>query len=206
MMPTRLRGDYLRMFEAENLTKMNSKVKKWIEEDGEKFLRILGIKKGQAVLDFGCGVGRYTIPLAMVVGKEGTIYAFDKSRQKLNRLKEFVDEEDLKNVKLMEGQTMVPLEDNSIDAVLCYDAIHYEKNRKIIYEEVRRLLKPAGFFSLYPKHCKTDFPLMELAYMDLEDIIKEVKRSGLLLKNTMTGECLHDNYYNKCNILNFKKG
>ena len=112
----------------------------------------------------------------------------------------------LRNITLLHRDTKVPLEDNSIDVVLCYDVIHYEKKREIIYNEIYRILKPEGFLSLYPKHCKEDNPLMELADMGLEDIIKEVQLSGFILESKLSSECLHDDYYNKCVILNFKKG
>ena len=50
---------------------MKDDVKKWIKEDGQKFLREIGIKKGQTVLDFGCGQDHYTIPVSKAVGKNG---------------------------------------------------------------------------------------------------------------------------------------
>ena len=43
---------------------MGTNIEKWLEEDGEVFLKDIGIRKGQLILDFGCGVGHYTIPTA----------------------------------------------------------------------------------------------------------------------------------------------
>ncbi len=43
----------------------------------EKVLNEAGIRKGSVVVDYGCGPGRYTIPVARMVGKEGRVYAID---------------------------------------------------------------------------------------------------------------------------------
>ena len=55
-------------------------------KDGVLFLYNIGLKKGQSVLDYGCGEGHHTIPAAEAVGKNGMIYAFDKDKEALNSL------------------------------------------------------------------------------------------------------------------------
>ncbi len=97
------------------------------------------------------------------------------------------------------------MENNSIDFVLCYDVVHYLKNRKIIYNEFYKVLRPKGIFSLYPKHHKNDYPLMELAHMELRDIIKEVEEIGFYLIDKVYKKLIHDDYYNDGYILNFRK-
>ena len=49
-----------------------------LESRGLEVLRRIGIKRGQTVLDFGCGYGAYTIPVAEIVGEQGRVYALDK--------------------------------------------------------------------------------------------------------------------------------
>jgi len=184
---------------------MKNTIKKWIEKDGERFLKDIGVRKGHVVLDFGCGEGHYTIPAAKAAGEKGTVYAFDKDKNALRKLEKLAGKFGLKNIKLIHGDTKISLKNNSLDVVLVYDVIHYEKNRKAIYDEICRLLKPTGFISIYPKHCKEDYPLMELASLGLEDIIKEIETAGVVLKDRYFKKCLHDDYYNKCQIFNFKK-
>ncbi len=185
---------------------MDGDVRKWINEDGGRFLRSIGLKKGQIVLDFGCGEGHYTIPAAKVVGKNGRVYALDKDRGVLNKLRQILTEEKLENIEIIQTETKIPLGDDFLDAVLCYDVIHYEKNREKIYKEVYRVLKKDGLFSVYPKHYKDDFPLRELASLSLEDIIKEVEEIGFIFEKKLVKRCLHNDYYNECQILNFRKG
>ncbi len=182
---------------------MNADIKKWLEKDGEQFLRKIGLKEGQIVLDFGCGEGYYTIPTAKIVASKGKVYAFDKDKNVLSELEKTAERFSLKNIELVNGDTKVSLEDHSVDIVLCYDVIHYIKNRALIYDEVHRVLKIGGFFSLYPKHCKDDYPLMELASVKLGTVMKEVEKSGFALKNKLFTECFHNGHYNEGFILNF---
>lgn len=171
--------------------------------DGGKFLKEIGVKKDQIVLDFGCGEGHYTIPAAKVVENEGKIYAFDRDKQVLDKLRHLVKEKGIENIEFINKNSKIPLKDDSIDVVLCYDVVHYMENRTLIYDETYRVLKPDGFFSLYPKHYKDDYPLMELASLKLKAVINEVEKSGFALKDKLFTECLHDDYYNKCVVLNF---
>lgn len=177
----------------------------WIKEDGRKFLQSIGIQKGDIVLDFGCGEGRYALPAAKAVGKTGLIYAVDKDKKALNQLVRFTKKHTIKNMEVINGESKTFLERNSVDFVLCYDVIHYIKNRTIIYKEFHRVLQPKGTFSLYPKHHRNDYPLMELANLKLDDILDEVEKAGFALLNKFFKRLLHDDYYNDGCILNFRK-
>ena len=42
--------------------------------EGEIFLRDIGMKGNQSILDFGCGLDNYTILAAVVVGRMGQVY------------------------------------------------------------------------------------------------------------------------------------
>jgi len=182
---------------------MNDDLKKWLEKGGERFLRSIGLKRGQIVLDFGCGKGHYTIPAAKVVGNKGKVYAMDKDRKDLNKLRRSAKRID--NIEFINKKTVVPLEDNCVDVVLCYDVIHYAKKRKVIYDEIRRVLKRGGIFSVYPKHCKNDDPLDGLANIELKDVIAEIRKRSFRLRDKVNKRCVHDRYYEKCCIINFRK-
>jgi ubiquinone/menaquinone biosynthesis C-methylase UbiE len=186
---------------------MENSVKNWIEQDGEKFLEGVGIKKGQNILDFGSGEGHYTIPASKVVGADAKVYALDKDKGALDRLKKTAEKSNIKKIKLIKEDSKIPLEDKSLDAVLCYDVIHYEnKMRRItVYNEIHRVLKKGCLLSVYPKHYKQDSPLMELADINLEGVLEEIEKAGFILKDKILKTLLHDEYYNEGYILNFRR-
>ena len=184
---------------------MKSDVKMWLKKNGERFLNSIGIREGQVILDFGCGEGHYTIPAAKVVGEKGKIYAIDRDEEVLDELVKLIKKNNIKNIEVIKRESNITLENNSIDFLLCYDVVHYLKDRKIIYNEFYRVLKLKGIFSLYPKHHKNDYPLMELAHMELRDIIKEVEEIGFSLRDKIFETLIHDDYYNDGHILNFRK-
>ena len=186
---------------------MNTEVRKWMGEDGVKFLEEIGVKKGQTVLDFGCGEGHYTVPASKIVGKDGKIYALDKDRNELEKLKKLIQKDKIKNIEVINVDTKIPLENESVNMILCYDVIHYQKEeeRIAVYSEIRRILKKEGIFSVYPKHHKEDNPLMELAHINLEDVVKEIDKTGFILESKFLKRLLHDEYYNEGYILNFRK-
>ena len=188
---------------------MKSETEKWENEIGIKFLKKIGIKKGQRVLDFGCKTGGYTIPIAKTIGNKGIVYAIDKRKKVLRELKRKANDAGLKNIKIIKttGKIKLNLKKESIDAVLLYDMLHYLKavSRKKLYQEVYRILKPNGLLSIYPKHNKLNHPLDNLKDITPKDIIIEVKNQGFDYKRKYCEKISHDNNIEKGCVLNFIK-
>jgi len=181
------------MLKTQAKKNMESDVKRWIKVDGETFLKEIGIKRGQIVLDFGCGAGHYTIPAAKVVGKEGKVYAMDKDSEVLSKLIQLVKSEELKNIEPMktQGELKIKLKDESVDVVLLFDVLHYMEQRRKILDEVHRVLKQGALLSVYPKHRKLDDPLWAFASMGLGDIIREIEASNFYFEeNPFKNSCM----------------
>lgn len=189
--------------------KMDNQMVLWEKDDGVKFLKKIGFKSGQRVLDFGCRVGHYTIPAAKVVGNEGIVYAVDKESEALNELSSKLTTYNLTNVIITKtsGLMKLPLENRVIDVVLLYDVLHYfvEDERAKLYKEVFRVLKQSGLLSVYPKHTAEDNPLMELQHHSSTDIEREILSSGFQFEQRYCGIISHDDGLNKGCVLNFRK-
>jgi ubiquinone/menaquinone biosynthesis C-methylase UbiE len=118
-------------------------------------LQQVGIRKGQTVLDFGCGYGMYTIPTARVAGEQGRVYALDKDREALDELMQKAESAGLKNIKRMgtSGELKIELADESVDAVLLFEVFHsfyfpQANDRRKLLREIHRVMKPSAFLSI----------------------------------------------------------
>ena len=187
---------------------MNKEMERWETVDGVNYLKKIGIKAGQVVLDFGANVGHYSIPAAIVVGKDGLIYAVDKEQELLNKLEAKAIALGLENIKTINNaeEVKLALENHSVDVVLLYDILHYLKKeeRKILYCELIRILKPDGLLSVYPKHVVEDYPLMEFHNIHIEDVKQEIGDSGFLFDRKYCSKMSHDDELNSGCVLNFK--
>jgi ubiquinone/menaquinone biosynthesis C-methylase UbiE len=126
-----------------------------IESRAIELLEGIGIRKGQTVLDFGCGYGIYTIPVAKIVGKQGRVYALDKDKEALDTLMQKAMSACLINIKRMEtsGELEIELADETVDVVLLFDVFHsfyfpQAADRRRLLDEIRRIMKPSGFLSI----------------------------------------------------------
>ena len=136
-----------------------SKWNEWLRAHIKKVLKEIGVEENQTVLDFGCGPGAYAIPAAKLVGKNGKVYALDKNEEALEELKK----ERIENVEtILSSDLKTGLEDESVDVVLLYDAIHLIENWATLFAEIRRTLKSDGLVSIYPMHIETDELLRQM--------------------------------------------
>lgn len=176
-------------------------VDRWIENDGIQFLKDIGIKKDQFVLDFGCGHGNYTIPASLIVGDKGRIYAIDKNQESLNKLIHKIKEKELNNIEIIKlvDQLKLPLSKESVDAILLFDVLHLVEPRKYLLTELNRILKPMGILSVYPKHHQTHMNI------NLTDLIKEIESTSFNFDIKILKALMHDDRIEKGYVINFRK-
>jgi len=86
-----------------------------------KLLKTAGLKSGQKVLEVGCGPGFFTIHAAKIVGKEGFVYAVDVHPLAIERVKEKIEKEGIKNVKpFLANAADTGLPDKNIDLAFIF--------------------------------------------------------------------------------------
>ena len=133
----------------------------------KNILKEVGIKPGFQVLDYGCGPGSYIIPLAELVGESGKVYALDIHPLAIRKVQDIASKKQLANVETILSGCKTGLPDNSLDAVLLYDAFHHLSDPDVVLKELYRVLKPDGILSFSDHHMKEN------------EIVAEVTNSGL---------------------------
>ncbi|HAF07104.1 MAG: methyltransferase domain-containing protein [bacterium] len=117
--------------------------------DSEKALRAIGLKRGDTLLDAGCGEGRFSIPALEIVGDRGKVYAVDISEKSIKILKENIKKSDIKNIEAFAGDITknLPIKNESIDICLMANVLHglvANKEVESALKEMYRVLKPNG--------------------------------------------------------------
>ncbi len=103
------------------------------------------IRKGEAVLDIGCGAGIDTIVAAMMVGPAGTVVGIDMVPEMLARARENLRMTDLKNVIFEEAYgEKLPFADGGFDVVISNGVFNLIPDKAKALSEVVRVLKPGG--------------------------------------------------------------
>jgi ubiquinone/menaquinone biosynthesis C-methylase UbiE len=164
-------------------------------------LKQLGISRGHTVLDFGCGYGAYTIPVAEIVGEQGRVYALGKDKEALGSLMHRGELEGLNNIERMQtsGELEIGLTDESVDIVLLFDVFHsfyFPKavDRRRLLGEIRRVMKTYAFLSI------TVWP--NLGEPEAEDDIKD---AGFYLEKETSGTPTNNKGLEMCRFVIFRK-
>jgi ubiquinone/menaquinone biosynthesis C-methylase UbiE len=145
-------------------------------------LKEVGIKPGFSVLDFGCGPGSYITPLAELVGESGKIYALDIHPLEIQRVKNIASKKRLANLETILSDCQTGLPDNTLDAVLLYDAFHHLSDSNGVLQELHRVLKPDGILSFGDHHMKENEIVAGLTNGGLFRLLRKGQRTYTFLK------------------------
>jgi SAM-dependent methyltransferase len=103
------------------------------------------LRAGAVVADVGAGGGFLTVRLARTVGAGGRVFAVDIEPAALERLRARVQQENLTNVEVVQGEKEDPrLASGSLDAAVIVNAYHEMPAYQRMLGQLRRALKPEG--------------------------------------------------------------
>jgi ubiquinone/menaquinone biosynthesis C-methylase UbiE len=89
------------------------------------------IEKGGVWADFGCGEGIFTAVLYEQIGPSGQIYAVDKNRSVLNRLKQnFHETYPEAKIHILHANFIEPLSLPALDGFILANALHFIKDER----------------------------------------------------------------------------
>jgi SAM-dependent methyltransferase len=106
---------------------------------------IADIKEGETVLDLGSGAGFDAFLSCMKVGPTGYVIGVDMTPDMVAKAKGNAEKLGLKNVEFRLGEIEhLPLEDSSVDVIISNCVINLSPDKKSVFKEAFRVLKPGG--------------------------------------------------------------
>jgi len=116
-----------------------------LEEEPERAIAILAIKRGAVVADIGAGSGYMTEKLSARVGQNGKVYAVDIQPEMLRLLGRRLTQRKITNVIPIQGDVDNPkLPLSTIDLELLVDVYHEFSAPQAMLRHLRDALKPDG--------------------------------------------------------------
>lgn len=110
--------------------------------------------EGYTVLDLGCGTGRDAYISSYFTGEKGKVIAVDMTEEQLDIARKYVDYHTNKfgflhsNIEFFKGYIEnlngLGIKDNSVDVVISNCVINLSSDKKAVFKEIFRVLKPGG--------------------------------------------------------------
>jgi arsenite methyltransferase len=103
------------------------------------------LKEGEIVLDLGSGAGFDCFLAATKVGKNGKVIGVDMTPEMIEKARENSEKASNENVEFRLGEIEnLPVADNLVDVVISNCVINLSPNKRRVFEEALRVLKPGG--------------------------------------------------------------
>ena len=106
---------------------------------------LASLAEGETVLDLGAGAGFDCFLAANKVAKTGKVIGVDMTPEMLEKARENAEKGDYSNVEFRLGEIEnLPVADNSVDVVISNCVINLSPDKKRVFSEALRVLKPGG--------------------------------------------------------------
>jgi arsenite methyltransferase len=154
---------------------------------------LASLKKGEIVLDLGSGAGFDCFLSADRVGKKGKVIGVDMTPEMLEKARENARKGNYKNVEFRLGEIEnLPVADNSVDAVISNCVINLSPDKKSVFKEAFRALKPSG-------------RLMVSDIVLLKELPEALKNSVQAYVGCLAGAMMKDDYIKSIKAAGFRK-
>ncbi len=110
---------------------------------------LAGLKKGETVLDLGAGAGFDVFLAAAKVGPTGKAIGVDMTHEMLEKARENAEKKGIENAEFRLGDIEnLPVADSTADVVISNCVINLASDKRRVFQEIYRVLKPGGRVSI----------------------------------------------------------
>jgi ubiquinone/menaquinone biosynthesis C-methylase UbiE len=145
---------------------------------------LASLKEGETVVDLGSGAGFDCFLAANQVGKNGRVIGVDMTPEMLDTARENARKDGYRNVEFRLGEIEnLPIADDIADIVISNCVITMSPDKKRVFQEAFRVLKPAGRLMISDIVLLREFP-------------EAVKNSMEAYVECLAGAVMKDDYIN----------
>jgi ubiquinone/menaquinone biosynthesis C-methylase UbiE len=150
------------------------------------------LREGETVLDLGSGGGFDCFLAASRVGPKGKVIGVDMTPEMVDKARENLRKSKHRNVEFRLGEIEnLPVADGSVDVIISNCVINLSPDKKRVFEEAFRVLKPGG-------------RLMVSDIVLLKELPEEIKTSIEAYVGCVAGAMLKDEYLGTVGKAGFK--
>jgi SAM-dependent methyltransferase len=143
---------------------------------------LASLQEGETVLDLGAGAGFDCFLAAKRVGKKGKVIGVDMTIEMLEKARENAKKGQYENVEFKLGEIEnIPMEAETVDVIISNCVINLSPDKKKVFQEAFRVLKPGGRFMV------SDLVL-------LKDLPESVKKSVQAYTGCIAGAMKREDY------------
>ncbi len=105
------------------------------------------IKPGMKVVDYGCAMGYFSLPMARLVGEEGQVYSIDIQKKMIDQLYKRALKaklEDIISPILITKNTDFAELNGKIDFALLFYMVHEVPDKTELFSNMSKMIKPGG--------------------------------------------------------------
>lgn len=165
----------------------------------DRKLDAFDIRKGQTVVDWGCGTGRYIKQASALVGDKGTVYAVDIHQLAIEAAAGIAGKYNLRNVRpvLTDGKS-VSIPSQTADLIYAFDMFHMVRDTDTFLKELCRIARPEGLLILEDGHQARALSKEKVNHSGCWEIIIETK--GYMKCRPASGNVLAAAYIAKITV------
>lgn len=154
---------------------------------------LASLKKGEVVLDLGAGAGLDCFLAANTVGSKGRVIGVDMTPEMIDRARDNAEKGGYRNVEFRLGEIEnLPVADSTVDVVISNCVINLSPDKKRVFQEMFRVMKPGGRFMV------SDIVL-------LKELPTFIKNSVAGYVGCISGAILKDTYIELIKKAGFRK-
>jgi cyclopropane fatty-acyl-phospholipid synthase-like methyltransferase len=125
----------------------------------EKYRKILlktGLKENVKILDYGCGIGSYSLIAADITGEHGSVIAVDIKNSMIDFLKREAVKNGIENIHAFKVDSYKDIKEKDYDYILLIDVLHKMDNQIDVVNYFLNCLKNNGKLLVKFEHFSID--------------------------------------------------